>query len=859
MRKGKIIVTILVTLALIATLVFGLIACVDSNVDPDNPTTTTTKTTKTKTTKTTTTTTMPTIPTRPTTGTDISFDPSAPGVSETSIDQYLCMAQLLAGTVPQDSEGKYRILNMYLDIEKRASGETEFSKKRIVFRSNVEVSPDGAVGDDSYVLKMLDMTNAVRPQDPEDPSGDDDDDDDSDPLSSLLSFQDDEGSVEAGASVTIGDIEKEQIYEETGTLEWAFYVIEGKLYLDKADGTPVLYFEDFDMDYVNAIADNFLNMLKDGEYDGQLNGPLFQLIDNLIAGSGMSLTINSILGLAKTIILPYMASLKTTVDDDGNILKEYKLEIPVNKLIGDLKDLVGFVISLVGGSLPFDLQLDPLMTFLNNITPAMKIYLVGSVYNDVTQYIGLDVYDNNSEASTYNELVFNLDIYKTILFSDDKLDLKIPDNVIQATSYESFSLTNIALSLDLILATDGSLDVGSVINSIIGKTTLPEDTIIVDAATGFRIQLALDADLNYGKKTYIDENGKEQLVDNNYILLELFLLGTNGSLVDEEALISIYYMDGSVYANIGHLLERYYSGSNIKVNLKGIPNLIQYVVDLVTNALDGVFVDTLKWGDWVTWNELWNTKYGTSSTEQLSTAEESNQIISASDINCVSLATDEYGNYRVSTDFVTFLKAVGAVVGLGDIFSSNSEQTAIIITANTILMNGIKALASDLDFSLPDGLIAEVSINFANNGDIDNIKIAAALDSKVGYTDTEGNWYLGTKLLYKPVLFTTDGDKCYSDIELKKEYTFTTDDPKDDYDLIYVKDSKFYLDKECTKETEIGYNADGKASAYKRLNSLGIKNSDFTSKPSSAKISAYVINKYDDVNHKDHYTCHPDY
>ena len=852
MRKGKIIVTILVAIALIATLVFGLIACVDGNGGGDGTTTTTTKTTKTKTTKTTTTTTTPTIPTRPTTGTDIPFDPSAPGVSETSIDQYLCMAQLLAGTVPQDSEGKYRILNMYLDIEKRASGETEFSKKRIVFRSNVEVSPDGAVGDDSYVLKMLDMTNAVRPQDPEDPSGDDDDDD-SDPLSSLLSFQDDEGSVEAGASVTIGDIEKEQIYEETGTLEWAFYVIEGKLYLDKADGTPVLYFEDFDMDYVNAIADNFLNMLKDGEYDGQLNGPLFQLIDNLIAGSGMSLTINSILGLAKTIILPYMASLKTTVDDDGNILKEYKLEIPVNKLIGDLKDLVGFVISLVGGSLPFDLQLDPLMTFLNNITPAMKIYLVGSVYNDVTQYIGLDVYDNNSEASTYNELVFNLDIYKTILFSDDKLDLKIPDNVIQATSYESFSLTNIALSLDLILSTDGSLDVGSVINSIIGKTTLPEDTIIVDAATGFRIQLALDADLNYGKKTYIDENGKEQLVDNNYILLELFLLGTNGSLVDEEALISIYYMDGSVYANIGHLLERYYSGSNIKVNLKGIPNLIQYVVDLVTNALDGVFVDTLKWGDWVTWNDLWNTKYGTSSTEQLSTAEESNQIISASDINCVSLATDEYGNYRVSTDFVTFLKAVGAVVGLGDIFSTNSEQTAIIITANTILMNGIKALASDLDFSLPDGLIAEVSINFANNGDIDNIKIAAALDSKVGYTDAEGNWYLGTKLLYNPVLFTADGDKCYSDIELKKEYTFTTDDPKDDYDLIYVKDSKFYLDKECTKETEIGYNADGKASAYKRLNSLGIKNSDFTSKPSSAKISAYVINKYDDANHKDHY------
>ena len=713
---------------------------------------------------------------------------------------------------------------------------------------------------------MLDMTNAVRPQeDPADSSSGEDDDDDSDPLSSLLSFQNDEGSVEAGASVTIGDIEKEQIYESTGTVEWAFYVIEGKLYLDKADGTPVLYFEDFDMDYVNAIADNFLGMLSDGTYDGQVNGALFQLIDGLIAESGMSLTINKILGLAKTILLPYMAKVKTTVDTEANITKEYKLELPVNKLIGDLKDLVGFVMSLVGGSLPVDLNLTPLMTFLSEITPAMKIYLVGTVYNGVTQYIGLDVYDNNSESTTYNQLIFDLDICKTIINSDNKIDLVIPDNVKNATTFESFSLTNIAFSLDLILSTDGSLDVGSVINSLLGKTTLPEETIIVDAATGFRIQLALDADLNYGKKTYIDENGKEQLVDNNYILLEIFLLGTNGSLIPNEdgeiePLIAIYYRDGSVYANIGNLLKRYYSGSNIKINLGGIPELIQYVVSLVTDSLDKVFVDTLKWGDWVTWNDLWNSKYGTtdSSTDSLSTAEETNDIITASDINCVSLATDEYGNYKVSTDFITFLKAAGSVVGLGDIFSTNNDETAIVITANTILMNGLKALVSSLKgVDLPDGLLAEISINFANNGDIDNIRIAASLDSRSGYHDADGNWYLGTKLLFKNVVFTADSEVYYDDAALTKKHTFTTDDPIDDYDFIYVKDGKFYLDKECKNETEVGYNGDDKASAYKRELSLGVNSSalDSDEKPESARISAYVINKPELVNgiYKDNY------
>ena len=853
MRKGKIIVSMVIAVVLVGILAISLLGCDlfsgtspsssgggenpigggssiddggDDSGDDDTEDVTPTR---------------PSSNTRPTRPTDTNDSGSGSGGGSSSqtgtvsrtMDQYLCIATLLGGTRTSEGEGKYRILNMYADIVQREAGEATTTTKRLVFRTNVDTSGNR---DSEYVVKMIDMSGI---------EADTDDLEDTEDSESVSLVDEESGSVTVGASVTVGQIEEEQAFEDKGELIWALYVIDGKMYLDKGDDQPLLYFEDFDMDYVNAIASNLIDSLRDEKIDGSLDGDLFKMLDDLMG----SITINKILGILKSFIFPSMARVTITTDDLGNQTAVYSLEIGLNSFINQISKLVGTIFGLGLFTLPFDLQLDPLMTFLKDITPQMKINIVGTTYKAAGESIaktltfGLEVKDNNPSSATYNEYLLDFDLTKTTVYSSSKIDLGIPQKAYDATSYEPFSLTNIALSLDLIIDSDGELDVGSVINSFMGQKALPEETIIVNAATGFRLDLMLDADLNYGKEVYTDENGKEQLVDNNFISLELYLIDTNSQLVDEEALIAIYYMDGSVYANLGHLLERYYSGSNIKINLEGIPDVIQYVVDLVTNALDGIFVDTLKWSDWVTWNELWNSKYGTH--EQVSTAEETLSYVTASDINVVSLATDEYGHYHVSTNLITFLKAVGAVVGLGDIFSTNDDQTAIVITVNTILFNGIAALAGDLGFTLPDGLAAELAINFADDGSIDSITISAALDSRVGFTDEDGYWYIGTKTLYKPLIFTEDGTKFYSKATCieGEEYTFTETDPKDNYDFIYVYDDKLYADAAHTIEIMLGYNVDHVAGAYRKTDAIatGIKSSDLNT---TWTVSAYIYKGY---------------
>ena len=870
MRKGKLILTMMIAIALIIIMAISLIGCElfggssnktpsntgddpieDDPVDPGTGGGSGGNGGKTPSRP------KPIDPGTGDTGNDSGNTGDSSGQAVRVIDQYLCIATLLGGTKTTQEDGDYRILNMYADIVKRSPGETETTKKRFVFRTNINVNGGN---DNQYVLKLIDMSG-VEPETPETPEsggeggesgegGEGSGGEDPDPAA--LTLENEEGSLTTGASITVGDIATEQEFEEKGTLIWAFYIINGKMYMEGSDpDQPVLYFEDFDMDYVTAIADKFLAALSDGKYDGKLEGDLFKMVDDLLGGV---ITINAILGLLKSFIFPTSAVVRSTTDDFGNVTSNYELTIGINSFIDQIGGLVGTIFSLGLFTLPFDLQLTPLMTFLKDITPLMVVKIVGTTYRakgstkEITTSFGLEVKDNNPDSETYNDYLLDLDMVKATIYSETPVDLKIPTKVLNATKYEPFSLTNIALSLDLFVDTAGTLDVGSVINSAMGKRTLPENTILVDAATGFRIQLALDADLNYGKEVYMGEDGKEHLVDNNYLVLELFLIDKYGELVDTEALIAAYYMEGSLYVNIGHLLERYYSGANIKLNLKGLPEIIQYVIDLVSGALDKVFIETLKWNDWVTWSDLWNSKYGstesTGSGSEPSTASESSSEMSIdTGIDVVALCTNkETGKHEISTNLLTFLKAVGAVVGLGDIFSTNDEKTALKITVNTILFNGIKALASDLDINLPDGLIAELAINIdEDDGSITSIDVTAGLDARVGFKDkigSDGTWFIGTKVLYDPIVFTDTGAKCYEDKALTKEYTFTDDDPISGHSIVYVFEDKLYADKDHTKEVVIGYNAQDVAGVYAvdAINT-GIKTSDLNT---TWTVSAYI-------------------
>ena len=853
MRKSTLIISILVAIVLISTMVFTLVSCFDTSggdddtpIENDNDKKTDKDKDKDKDSGTTPT---PTPPTPPTPGGGSGSNPSGDtaGTKTTYVGPYVAIAQLIGGLKTSQGSGKYKTLNLYADIEKRSAGEAESTKKRLIFRTNVDSTKyepitfanqyefsnyiNGAVlyvknekysrydlateysakekyyyriGDTStyvkleinsqeeykaaiqgkrtvytydtnkkdyvstttydaantyykvatdksnnqYVLKMIEFKNENNSSESGEESGESGDSNDPEgPSASLLSFENEEGTLDVGASVTEEELEEEHSYEANGNLLWAVYIVDGKMFLDKGEeegeeDQPLIYFEDFDMDYVFSIATNLLESLSDGKYDGQLNGDLFKMLDDLLG----VITINKILGLLVTFVFPSSAKLVTVTDAEGNQTTTYTLEIGVNSLIAQIKGLVSLVFSLGLFELPFDLQLDPLMTFLNDVTPKMVVNIVGTTYKAkgettyVTQEFGLEVTDNNPKSETYNQLLLDFSLSDSIVYTDDPANLDIPDKVFNAANdsieFESFGLTNIALSLDLLLNSHGDLDVGAVINSAAGKKILPTDTIVVDAATGIRLELALDADLNYGKKVYTDEDGKEKLVDNNYIVLELYLIGEdnegNTIVVDEEPLIAVYYMNGGLYANLGHLLERYYSGSNIKINLEGIPDVIQYVIDLVSNALDNVFIDTLKWDDWVTWNDLWLSKHASTPSgagESISASSEGG-LLTASEVGVVALSSseEESGKFTVSTNWVTFLKAVGYVVGLGDVFTMNDEKTAIQIVVNTILFNGIKALASSLDFELPDGLIAILSINFdENTGKFDSISVSAAL------------------------------------------------------------------------------------------------------------------------------------
>ena len=168
------------------------------------------------------------------------------------------------------------------------------------------------------------------------------------------------------------------------------------------------------------------------------------------------------------------------------------------------------------------------MTFLNDVTPQMVVAIVGTTYKEkgassfIAKSVGIEVTDNDTKSSTYGQKIFDIDLYPATIYTDEKVDLGIPAKVYDAKDFETFSLTNLAFSLDILIDSNGSLDVGTVINSVASQKILPEETIIVDAATGIRLQFALDADLNYGKEVYMGTDGKEHLVDNNYLILELY-------------------------------------------------------------------------------------------------------------------------------------------------------------------------------------------------------------------------------------------------------------------------------------------------------------------------------------------------
>ena len=841
MKKSNVILSTIIVILLLVSLITVFVGCdlingggttTTDTTDTGGEDETTTTTTKKPTTTTTPTTNRPTRPTKPTTK-----DPDEEDGPKTStMKPLICMATLIGGSKVNAEEGNYKVLNFYADLDVTDKDTQQTSKKRFIFRANLD--QDGI--DNELVIKVVDMSNVketpVGPVDPEESGVDSTGSGDStetpgdttsgsgdttgsagDNTENSGDLVNQNGEVIGHLALTTADMATQITKEEEGELQWGFYVIGEKMYLDKGENSPLVYFEDFNMDYMIQLVSSLKNFISDGNYDGELKGELFTMLDNLIKSSGLNLSVSSIIGL----VVPFIfgnAVVKTSTDaTTGAVTSTYTMEVKINALTSTLKSIVGMLPMLLGGSLSFDLDLDPLLTFIDGWLPSMTVQIEGTTVDGVTTRFAFTAKDKTKSTTDNPVYLLYVDLNSDTIYQNTKADIGISQRAYNCVNYTSFSLTNIAFSLDITLNTQGALDVGSVANSVLGKTLLPEGVILVDGATGFRLEAALDLDLNYGKDTTIDENGKEVLVDNNLIMLELYLIDVNGNCLDSYPMIAVYYKDGALYVNLtdgdgNGVLSNYFACSNIKVNLDGVPSLVQYVVNLVTNALDNVFSETLGISDWTKWEDILNARYTSSDESTL----EGGAVSTSSEItnmDCISLVYDENGNYQVSTDFITLLKGIGSVVGFGDIFSTNDTKTAIEITLNDVFWKALTSLAGDLGFSWPKGLTAGLSINFQEEGHIDSITIAAGLDSRSAYIGSDDHWYIGTKAAYKSLVFVS-GSTYYSDSALTSEFTLVGDDVIDNYSVIYVNEGRFYIDSEFTKEVVLGKDENGSECAF---------------------------------------------
>ena len=149
------------------------------------------------------------------------------------------------------------------------------------------------------------------------------------------------------------------------------------------------------------------------------------------------------------------------------------------------------------------------------------------------------------------------------------------------SAISEFSFTNLQFDIDLIVDSvkdesghNKNFDLGKMINSFLGESTtirIPEGLLLLNGGTGVRLSFKLDLDLNYDKLPQ----------DNNKVAIELYLINTDGTLVDKnfKPQMGIYYKEGSFYLNTDNMLPQYLNGLNIKLDA-GLDDLVSKLVDI---------------------------------------------------------------------------------------------------------------------------------------------------------------------------------------------------------------------------------------------------------------------------------------
>ncbi len=354
-------------------------------------------------------------------------------------------------------------------------------------------------------------------------------------------------------------------------VNFAFYIIDEKPYIQVEGYDHLLYLSDFNMRYV-------LQILK--------NAPevLIPELDKLLGGLGF--TVDSILNLVVSMLCSNAKNVK-----DGNVTN---LSVDV-----EIKSFIKTVTNAVAGlQLPISLNLKPLLNTINDLVPNVKIALAAKLVDGAlaqgeesfsVKLIDKDIPANTqsgNEGSNSASLKVNEKFSFTASMKLTEKDVNIELPVVTEEDTREFSFTNMGFDIDFILNTaDGAgspkqVDIGALVNTFLkldpnNKTLLPEKMLMLTVDMGFRLSFKIDLDLDY----------KNSPVDKNLIAIELFLINKDHQKIESKPQLGLYYQDGAAYAQLGNLIPNYYQGKNIRLDTNLKP-LISMLVDKVATEID---------------------------------------------------------------------------------------------------------------------------------------------------------------------------------------------------------------------------------------------------------------------------------
>ena len=506
--------------------------------------------------------------------------------------------------------------------------------------------------------------------------------------------------------------------DENRELKYALYIVNGKAYIDlgkdeNGQQRALLYLADFNMNYIMAMLEKAPELL----------GDLVPMLEQLLKDNNINITFD---GILEMVIPMLFLAPELTANEETGALENIHMEITLRDFIGNITSVLGI---FGATALPVDINTF-LQYLLNDVIPDARFYLDADLDPDgkIT-----DLELSSIEGSQTNKVQFDMTI------SETAGEVPIPE--IEELEISEFSLTNINFAIDFTLGTrenaDGTktqLDVGKIINGFMGQNILPLDVLLLEGGTGLRMKVALDLDLNY-------ENAPE---DNNKIAIELFLIDQYGNyqeFVNDDPngqpapQMGIYYTDGSFYLNLDNLLPNYMKGVNVKIDA-GLTDLIDALVTLITDAIDGVFG--------ISYDDIKNSQMQIEDNGKISTTSDADvlALLSSAAANGTQVLALNGGveseTMYISAGVQGFIAALAELLKLPENIKVDEDSDSILVIVNNDFLASLNSLMATnenpqpIKFAFPDYMGDIVlSVNISDIG-LESVAVDASIRGEDG-------------------------------------------------------------------------------------------------------------------------------